>query len=274
MCGPQCYDAVARELSHRSLIKGAVGGGAILAAGASRSSAEVRQRKVTADRIVDLTYTLTPDFPNFSGGTALDVEQVSTFANDGFNMKTWKLLEHVGTHMDAPIHCSADGLTADQIAPENLICPLVVIDIREKADGDGDAQLTPDDLGIWIGRNGPIPDGACVAMNSGWEHYVKSSKFRNADDQGVMHFPGFHEEAAEMLLSDANVAGICVDTLSLDFGRSGNFPTHRAWLPAERWGLESVANLSNLPEKGATIVVGSPKIGGATGGPTRAFALI
>ena len=89
-----------------------------------------------------------------------------------------------------------------------------------------------------------------------------------------MHFPGFHVEAAQYLMSERNAIGIGVDTLSLDFGRSANFATHYAWLPTDRWGLEALANLAALPPSGATLVVGGPMIKGATGGPSRVLALL
>lgn len=90
---------------------------------------------------------------------------------------------------------------------------------------------------------------------------------------GWMHFPGFHAEAAALLI-ERGAVGLAVDTLSLDHGPSSDFPTHRTWLPTGRWGLEAVANLAMLPPVGATIVVGAPKIEGATGGPARVLALV
>ena len=80
-------------------------------------------------------------------------------------------------------------------------------------------------------------------MNSGWDAFVNDAKFRNADDDGVMHFPGFHVEAAQMLLEETGAIGIAVDTLSLDHGPSPDFATHYEWLPTNRWGLECIANL-------------------------------
>ena len=61
-----------------------------------------------------------------------------------------------------------------------------------------------------------LPAGACVAMNSGWDAHVAFDKFRNADAEKKMHFPGFHVEAVKMLIEDGNAIGIAVDTLSLD----------------------------------------------------------
>jgi len=120
---------------------------------------------------------------------------------------------------------------------------------------------------------GAIPAGACVAMLSGWGPLVREPKFRNVDDKGAMHFPGFHLEAVQMLMDDADVAGIAVDTLSLDFGMSPDFATHYAWLPSGRWGIECLANLENVPASGGTLVVGAPKHAGGTGGPARVFTL-
>jgi kynurenine formamidase len=111
-------------------------------------------------------------------------------------------------------------------------------------------------------------------MHAGWGRHLGSAKFLGKDDAGVLHFPGFHPEATDMLLKERRVAGIAVDTISLDHGPSKDFKTHYAWLPSGRWGLESVANLDKVPARGATLVVGAPKIKGATGGPTRVLALI
>jgi kynurenine formamidase len=224
--------------------------------------------------VVDLTHPLPPDFPTFFGEPGLEMETLTTWAENKFNMFRWHMKEHTGTHMDAPIHFSEAGETVDQIPVEKLVVPLVVVDIRAKAAEDANAQVTPDDLNAWVAEHGPIPDGACVAMNSGWDKKAKGDEFRNADAEGVMHFPGFHVEAAQWLMEGRNVVGMGVDTLSLDYGQSQDFATHYGWLPTNRWGMECMANLGELPPVGATLVVGGPKIAGATGGPARLIALV
>ncbi len=45
------------------------------------------------------------------------------------NLNRWTIVEHSGTHMDAPIHFSADGMTADLIPISDLIVPVAVINI-------------------------------------------------------------------------------------------------------------------------------------------------
>jgi len=202
------------------------------------------------------------------------MEQKYNFADNGFNLFEMAVNEHTGTHMDAPLHFSADGQSIDEIPVSNLICPLAVIHIHERAGNQAEAQVTPDDIKAWVAEYGPIPDGACVAMHSGWENHIGTPKFRGADDKGTQHYPGFHVEAAEMLLEETNAAGIAVDTLSLDIGSSGTFDTHYKWLPSNRWGLENIANLTQVPPSGATLVVGAPKHRGGSGGPARIFALV
>jgi kynurenine formamidase len=263
-------------LDRRSMFKGAAAAAiaattASLAAPAQAQSATVA---VSAAGARDLTHELYPDFPTYFGGPQLKIDPKFTYKEHKFNLNEWVINEHTGTHIDAPLHFSADGNSVAEIPVGNLVVPLAIIDIREKAAANPDAQLTPDDVKAWVSRNGPIPERACVAMRSGWDAHVAGPKFRNADDKKVMHFPGFHVEAAKMLIETTTASGIAVDTLSLDFGASPDFAAHYAWLPSGRWGLECAANLGGLPEKGAMLVVGAPKIRGATGGPCRVFAFV
>jgi kynurenine formamidase len=284
MCVPACTKKIATDVSRRGFLRGAAGLAAVttLAGCApvsttppvgSAAAASLMTSRHSFSRILDLTHTLAPSFPTFGGDPQLELESMFALANDGYNMYRWLVVEHTGTHMDAPFHFS-DGPSADQIPVDDLMGLLVVVDIRSKAEANPDAQLTPDDLAAWESEHGPIPDGAIVAMNSGWDAFVGDSKFRNADDAGVMHFPGFHIEAIDMLLGERNAKGIFVDTLSLDFGPSPDFAVHYRWLPAGKWGIECVANLGQLPASGAIAIVGGPKIAGATGGPSRIFALV
>lgn len=275
MCLPACQKKISETLNmgRRNFLKsmGAAGAAALAPAAFAPAPHSNGVSVIRYREIVDLTHTLFELFPTFFGGQQLEIETIFDIATDGFNLKQWTLNEHTGTHMDAPFHFS-DQDSADEIPVENLVGPLAVVDIRAKAAANPDAQLTPDDLKAYERTHGRIPDGAIVAMNSGWDQYVNTPMFRNADGNGGLHFPGFHVEAVQYLLENRNVKGIMVDTLSLDHGPSPDFIVHFTWLPTNRWGMEAVANLGSLPAKGATVVVGGPKIEGATGGPSRLIA--
>ncbi|MBJ3776331.1 cyclase family protein [Acuticoccus mangrovi] len=273
MCGHDVIASVrAQVLSRRHLLLGGAAAGAAVTAA---SLAPPRAAAQTAGGTIrDLTHTLSPDFPTFFGEPQFAIEQLFHFDKDGFNLFKYTVNEHTGTHVDAPLHFSADGQSVDEIPVDNLMAPLAVVDIAAKAAEDPDAQVTPDDLKAWIAANGDIPERACVALYSGWERFVSSDKFRNVGDDGKMHFPGFHVEAAQMLIEETSAVGIAVDTLSLDYGPSPDFATHYKWLPTNRWGVECVAGLGELPPTGATIILGAPKHAGGSGGPARVFALV
>lgn len=259
-----------RMLSRRSFFKsGAAGAVAALTSSTLGTAAMAAGH----DKVEDMTHTLHEDFPTYFGASQFSREQLFNFEEHSFNLFQYTVNEHTGTHIDAPLHFSADGASVDEIPVSSLIAPLCVIDIAERAAEDADTTVTPDDLQAWININGDIPDGACVAMHSGWASKVNTGEFRNFDGE-AQHYPGFHVEATQMLLENTKAASIAVDTLSLDHGISADFATHYAWLPTGRFGIECLANLDKVPAAGATLVIGAPKHQGGTGGPARIFAMI
>lgn len=270
MCDACVMNRVAGALGRRGMLAAAAAGAAMLGLAARPAEAQVRSAPVS--RVVDLTHTLRADFPTFDGAPAFQMEQAMSFATNGYNVKKFTYFEHTGTHFDAPIHFSADGATVDRIPVESLVCPLVVLDLRAQAAAAPDYQATPEDIARHEAANGRIPAGACVAMNSGWDSRAGGAAFRNVAND-VMRFPGFRPDVAPLLI-ERNVAGVAVDTLSLDHGPSTTFGFHTNWLGSGRWGIECIANLGALPASGATLVAGAPKIAGGTGGHGRVIALV
>src|SRR5262249_15635861 len=162
------------------------------------------------------------------------------------NIYRWHLNEHIGTHLDAPLHC-AELDSADRIPVERLVGPLAIVDIRERAAANPDSEMTLDDLNRWEKRHGPIPNGAVVALFSGWDAHVNDARrFLGLDSQGTYHLPGFHLETVQFLHEQRQVVGIATDTLNLDASGAGDFPVHHYWLGRNKWGLENLANLGRL----------------------------
>ncbi|MBD0274268.1 MAG: cyclase family protein, partial [Acetobacteraceae bacterium] len=188
MCGACVVDTVARTLGRRKALAAAAAGLAALRLSASPAAAQA-VRAAPVSRVMDLTHTLRPDFPTFDGKPAIEVERTLSFARDGYNMNRLSYFEHVGTHFDAPIHFSADGATVDAIPAEALVCPLVVLDVAERAAADPDYRVAPEDVAAHERAHGRIPPGACVALRSGWDARVGTPRFRNADPSGALRFP-------------------------------------------------------------------------------------
>jgi kynurenine formamidase len=272
MCVPGCEEAVRAALTRRGFFAGAAVT-AFAATAVVPSPALAQERKFS--RAIDLTHTMSPAFPTFFGVPGIEMKRQAELKKDGFNSYVWQLMEHAGTHLDAPIHFSENGATADRIGIASLVVPLAVVDVSEQAAKHADYQMTRGDLEAYEKKHGRIPDNACVAMHSGWARYVTDeAKFTGKDAAGSFHFPGVSSDAAQWLMTERKAAGLAVDTLSLDHGASKDFKTHYLWLPSGRWGLENVAGLDQVPAAGATLVVGAPKVKDATGGPVRLIALV
>jgi kynurenine formamidase len=277
MCPRGCFDAMCQMATRRGLLKGGFAAVAVAATGQSLMAPSAAAPAVSRSftDVIDLTHPLFEGFPTFDGSKWFTIEPVFTYAKEKLNINRWTLMEHTGTHMDAPLHLSADGQSVDLLPVTDLVVPLAVIDISQRAQDNPDSAVTPDDIKTWEAANGRLPEGCCVAMNSGWGKLLDSPRFAGRDSAGKNHTPGFHGETAHMLLTERNVKGLGVDTLSLDLGiQTGPFPVHYSWLPSGRWGVECLANLDKVPAKGAHLVLGGPKVRGGTGGPSRVMALV
>ncbi len=229
---------------------------------------------VTYTTVANLSHANSPATPVWPGNPSFAMETVVTIENDGFYANVLTVHEHTGTHMDAPAHFFADGLTADQLDPSQLVAPLVVIDITEQTAADEDYGLAVDDIMAWEAEYGEIPASALVTFTSGWDARIDDAEaFVNLDAEGVKHFPGFSPAAAEFLVAERSIVGIGSDTLSQDPGNSTDFGTHIAILGAGKYGLEGVANLGTVPASGATVVIGASNHVDGSGGPARLLAL-
>ncbi len=274
MCDACVTEAVKRRmLSRRDFFRASAAGAAAATLGTTLTAPAALAQG--ARRVTDMTHVFSPEFPTFGGAPGIEYRKDADFGADGYNLYTLSMNEHCGTHIDAPLHFSEDGASVDELPLSSLVVPLCVIDIRARAAEDRDTQVTPDDIRDWTATHGPVPENACVAMNSGWAAKLNTPEFRGADPArpGGLHFPGFHIEATQMLMEETGARVIAVDTLSLDHGPSADFATHYAWLPTGRYGIECLAGLDEVPVAGGTLMVGAPKIRGGTGGQARVIAL-
>jgi kynurenine formamidase len=228
-------------------------------------------------RVIDLTHALNPQNPHWPGPgyEPFKYEIFATLEKDKVLSGRFVMAEHTGTHLDAPNHFSAGQIPVDKIPLEQLFCPAVVIDVRDKASAAADYLLSTADIETWEKAHGRIPANAVVFMYTGWDsRWSNFDQYKNADKGGGLHFPGFSPEAAQLLVQDRNVAGLGIDTLSVDYGMSKDFSVHHISHGKGKYNLENVANLGELPASGAFVIVAPIKIENGTGGPSRILALV
>jgi kynurenine formamidase len=247
------------------------------AAAAGNASAFQELAKISSGQtqVVDMTYAISDKLPTWPGDEhAFEAKTVATPQKDGYFARSFWMLEHFGTHMDAPAHFPPGKEFLDQIPVAHFFGPAVVIDVRQESAKDSDYRLTPARVEQWESAHGKIPAGAIALLRTGWaSRWPNQARYRNTDAKGVMHFPGYSVESAKLLMS-RGVVGLGIDTLSIDYGPSKNFEVHHVDLPAGLFNLENVANLDRLPESGAFLIAAPIKLEGGSGGPVHIFGIL
>src|SRR5260370_35207641 len=100
MCVPGCQEAVRHALSRRGFFKGALAASFGATAVAPEIAGAAPARSFTA--VADLTHTMSPDFPTFSGVPGIEMDKKSNLKKDGFTLYWGQLAEHTCTQSDAP----------------------------------------------------------------------------------------------------------------------------------------------------------------------------
>jgi kynurenine formamidase len=234
-------------------------------------------------RWVDLSHDFSSETIYWPTAEPFKLDTVSaqrTPAGFYYAANNFRAAEHGGTHIDAPIHFAEGHKTVDQIPLEQLIAPAVVIDVSEKAQADRDYQISANDFTAWESQHGQIPNKAIVLLRTGHgKFWPDRLKYLGTDKSGPeavaeLHFPGLHPEAARWLVANRQINAIGLDTPSIDYGQSKLFESHQILFDKNTPAFENVANLEQLPAKGALVLALPMKIKGGSGGPLRMVALI
>jgi len=252
-----------------------------LVLGAARTAA-AQPLDLSTQRMVDLTHPLNAQTLYWpTSPTAFQLERLSFGPTEGgyfYSANAFCSPEHGGTHLDAPIHFSETGISAERIPLENLAAPAVVIDVAAQAEGDPDYRLTRQDVLEWEQRHGRIEAGTIVLLRTGWSRRWPDRRAYLGDDTpgdaSNLHFPSYGDDAARLLVEERGAAAIGVDVASIDYGQTSDFMVHRIAAARNVPGLENLTNLHELPPRGATVVALPAKIEGGSGGPLRAVAFV
>jgi kynurenine formamidase len=260
---------------------------AVALAGASPATGGERKPRASSPdlrtaRVVDLTHPFDSETLYWpTSPTKFELTTLTSGMTEGgwfYSANSFCAPEHGGTHLDAPIHFGRGQRTADQVPVRQLVAPAVVIDVTRAAAADPDYRLSAADVRAWEKTHGTIPGGAIVLLRTGWgKRWPDRKRYFGDDtpgDASKLHFPSYGEEAAGLLVRERRVGALGVDTASIDHGPSTTFPVHRLTAAANVPGLENLADLESVPERGAWIVALPMKIAGGSGGPLAAIALV
>ena len=233
--------------------------------------------------VVDLTHPLDNSSPYWSGIPAGSVELGKTCFDWGNPMldcliQTFKFPGQFGTHVDFPGHFVKGGALSDAYSAANMIYPLCVVDITIKVAADVHYAATAQDIIDYEKVYGEIPDGAFVALYSGWsKHWPDMDAISGIADDGSENFPGWSLDALKYIYETRNAAANGHETLDTDASaeaaKSGDLTCERYLLSKGKLQVEVMTNLDKVAPAGAVLIVAWPNIVGATGLPARLSAL-
>ncbi len=245
---------------------------------------EVYNEYIKPKKFVDLTHAFYPGIPHWKGfpdekrETLFWYEPGKGKLGSGFFAESFEHVGQWGTHVDPPAHFIKGLRTVDEIDPKEMIMPLVILDVHEKVEKNPDYQITMEDVRRWEKRYGSIPEGSFVAMRTDWsKRWPDQDRMQNKDRNGVAHYPGWSMDVLKYLFEKRKVTATGHETTDTDpgiFTTKDDYSLESYVLSTNHYQIELLANLDQVPEAGALVVVSFPKPKGGSGFPARVFAIL
>ena len=216
------------------------------------------ERDNDAVRIVDLSQHYDEEMPIFPGLPQPSFRPIARVEEDGYAMSEYHLLNHIGTHVDAPSHQIAGGDSLDDIGLERLVTEAVTLDVSEREPGP-----------VGVGELEQYLD----KIRAGDIVFLYSNNGRHWGTEAYWTGWSYPDAEASRALIDRGISAIGFDGPSADPVDSTTFDLHRIWLGAGRLIIENATNLDQLPER-TPVIVAPLKVRAANGAPVRIFAFV
>lgn len=209
-------------------------------------------------RVVDLSHEYADDMPLYPGLPSPSFHDFAQVERDGYAMSEYHLLNHIGTHVDAPSHQVAGGAALDEIPLESLVTDAVTLDLSGREPGAIEwNELEP--------LAGDIREGDWL--------FLYSDNGRNWGRDDYWTGWSYPDARASSALVERGIVGIGFDGPSADPVDTETFELHKVWLSAGRMILENLTNLDLLPAR-SQVVVAPLKVRAANGAPARVLAFV
>ncbi len=248
-----------------------------LPAWAGTTPLEQAYETLHAGHFVDLTHAFSPGIPHWKGFGDEGLKTLYTYDKAGFLVQQFTHVGQWGTHVDPPAHFIKGLRTVDQIRPDEMVLRLVVIDVHEKVAKNPDYVLTLAEVRAWEAQHGAIPAGAFVAMRTDWsKRWPDEAAMQNVDRNGVAHYPGWTRAALQYLYETRKITASGHETTDTDPGVSvtkDDYTLERYLLSTNHYQIELLANLDQVPQTGALVLVTFAKPLAGSGFPARVIAI-
>lgn len=217
--------------------------------------------------VIYLSHILDVETPGFGGAQGFFIQQVRRIANgDSCNQSEWRLSNHIGTHIDAPLHFSDIGQTVSAAeAAQWIFTQVAIVEI----------SVNPGELiapGDWIAK--VAGNTELLLLRTGFEKFRSEELYWSSN-------PGLSTELANELRARLpKLRAIGVDFISATsfLHRKAGREAHQAFLDPARtgnpiWIIEDMS-LKNLKSKPFQVTVAPVRVRDADGAPVTVFAFL
>lgn len=212
-------------------------------------------------RIIDLTHTISETMPVYPGTEPPALSVANTYEDSGFRETLLHLYSHTGTHMDAPRHIFADGVSLDQKEISGFVGRACVIDATAVPPGG------TIDLSYLTKNEARVAQAEFVLFRTGWEAHWGTPEYFGA-------YPVISTEVAEYLAAH-HKKGIGLDNIGLDPIADEGLSLHHIVLKqANMVIIENLCNLDQIGDAEFLFLALPLKYEDADGAPVRAIAIL
>lgn len=209
--------------------------------------------------IVDLSHTISPTMPVYPGTEQPVIVTGCSIEENGFLEKKITMYSHTGTHIDAPAHLIKETKTLDLLGIEHFHGSAFMLSF------ENDTSKTIDISSLEPYEN-EIKKIDFLLIHTGWSKYWGTEKY-------FSDYPVLTLEAATWL-SEFQLKGFGLDTISADTSETHDYPVHNILLKKNTIIIENLANLLSLPRSNFDFSCLPLKIENADGSPVRAVAYV
>lgn len=235
---------------------------------------------IAACDVIDLAPELFTNMPRWSTHPDLQIIPDSrNFKQNGYFLQTLILPEHVGCHVDVPIHNHPlmSDRTMDAFPADCVMGPAKKVDVSSLEVPPGEL-LTLEQFNEAAAAAGiTVETGDIVIVEFGWDRHLPGGDAGRPDDWWGKNNPGLNEELCAFL-ADARVKAVGSDTASVDLAQVDAVTVaqygHKTYfLPRGILIIEGIQNLSKVPASFFFIAL-PLKIRGGSGSPLRPIGLV
>ena len=219
-------------------------------------------------KIIDLTHPIAESMPMYPGADAPKLHVAYSHEEFGFMEIFISMYSHTGTHIDAPAHLYADGITLDKYSIEQFVGKALVIDCRKLNKGEKISMQLLEQKGDALNETDFI-----LFLTGHSALWGSPDYFDN--------FPIMEPEMVEWV-NRRKLKGIGIDAPSFDLVTvedlevaADELHNHRAILKTNNTILlENLCKLEEIGNKLFTLCALPLNIANADGAPARIIALI